>query len=76
MEITIPSSVVFFTEDWKNKERIFKAYCFPHAVLRALEGERVKNKLTDEYDHVGCDDCLSFGLPQTHDLGSLRRSTP
>lgn len=61
-DISIPSSVTFFTERWTptgtGKNRYdYRAYCFRHAVTRAVSGEHIKTKLVDEYDIIPCDDC-------------------
>jgi len=78
--VEIPTDVQFYTDGWKpagegKKQYEYKVYCFPHAVLRALEGEHVKAKVVSEHGRLGCDDCFDFGPPQPHELGSLRRST-
>lgn len=73
MDFTIPDRIEFYTEEVRNKKMVWAIYCFPHAVLRALEGERIQVKLTDDIVW-SCDDCQAFGPPQPHELGSLRVS--
>lgn len=73
MEITVPDTVAFYTEEYINGKWKWGNYCFAHAVLRALEGEKVKTKLAEVYLVLECDDCLNFGEPQSHELSSLRR---
>lgn len=72
MDISIPDSISFYTETRRGTLWEWKTYCFPHAVLRALEGEKIRTKLESERAEY-CDDCKDFGDPQSYELGSLRR---
>lgn len=71
MDIEIPENVTMFTQEWRNGQWEWGHYCFPHAVLRALEGEKVKLRM--DTTSWFCDDCKNFGEPNHHDLSSLRR---
>ena len=71
MEIEIPENVNFLTNEWRGGQWHWRHYCFPHAVLRALEGEKIKVSL--QHDPFTCDDCTEFMPPQSHDLSGLRR---
>jgi hypothetical protein len=73
MDITVPDSVSFYTEEYRNGMWKWGNYCFAHAVLRALESEQIKTKLVESYLSPPCDDCTNFGDPQSHELSSLRR---
>ena len=73
MDISIPDSVNLYTEEYRGGKWHWGNYCFPHAVLRALEGEQIKLKLSNDGFVPPCDDCKNFGEPRKHELGSLRR---
>jgi len=70
----MPDGVSLYTQEYYGGLWKWCYYCFPHAVLRALEGEKIKMKLTtDDYEIHRCADCRNSGDPQSHELGSLRK---
>ena len=72
MDISIPDTVTFYTQNPTKDSLNYYSYCFAHAVLRALEGENVRTSLEAD-SYTKCDDCTSFGKPQYHHLSNLRR---
>ena len=64
MDITIPDNVEFYTETPSPPTWVWRHYCFRHAVKRAMDGEKIKTKLSSEFG-VGCDDCLEKASKQS-----------
>lgn len=63
MEIDIPDRVRFRSQTkksrhWSNPRPYMRRYCFTHAVLAVVGGDKVETELDSHYE--GCDVCLKI----------------